>query len=163
MGFELREEPYAGTTITIVDLGSAADLAGMAGGMGGVPIPTEPGVLPEGNVELAYAATDGVVVIGSSPDFVKHVLDAGAGSSLADDARYQGLVGRVGAEHTGITFVDVAAIRGLVEGLLTDASPEERAEYEESIKPFLTPFDALVAAGQTGEDLERQHLIVTVD
>jgi hypothetical protein len=163
MGFELREEPYAGTTITIVDLGSAADLAGMAGGMGGVPIPTEPGMLPEGNVELAYAATDGVVVIGSSPDFVKHVLDAGAGSSLADDARYQGLVGRVGAEHTGITFVDVAAIRGLVEGLLTDASPEERAEYEESIKPFLTPFDALVAAGQTGEDLERQHLIVTVD
>ena len=163
MGFELREEPYAGTTITIVDLGSAADLAGLAGGMGGVPIPTEPGTLPEGNVELAYAATDGVVVIGSSPDFVKHVLDAGAGSSLADDARYQGLVGRVGAEHTGITFVDIAAIRGLVEGLLADAPPEERAEYEESIKPFLTPFDALVAAGQTGEDLERQHLIVTVD
>ena len=40
--------------------------------------------------------------IGSSPDFVKHVLDAGAGASLADDARFQGLLERVGAKHTGV-------------------------------------------------------------
>ena len=164
MGFEIREEDHGGTTITIVDLGSLEGLAGMAAGMGGIPVPTEPGSgLPEGDVELAYAATDGVVVIGSSPDFVKHVLDAGAGASLADDARYQGLVDRVGGEHTGVTFVDVAAIRGLVEGLLAEATAEERAEYEESIKPFLEPFDALIGAGVTGDDLEQQHLILTVE
>lgn len=162
MGIEIREEEYAGTTITIVSLGSLEDLAGLAGGMGGVPVPVDPSApLPEGEVELAYAATDGIVVIGSGPGFVKAVLDAGAGTSLADDGRYQGLVGRVGAEHTAVTFVDIAAIRDLVEGLLDEATAEERAEYEESVRPFLEPFDALVGATVAGE-IDTQHMIVTV-
>jgi hypothetical protein len=160
MGFDVRDEDYNGTTITTFDLGTFDDLAGLAGGMG-VPIAPVSG-LPAGNVEIAYAANDGVVVIGSSPDFVKHVLDAGAGESLADGARYKDLVGRVGAEHTGVTFLDIAAIRGLAEGLLADVSSEERAEYEESIKPFLSPFDAIVATGVTGADLEQQHILITV-
>lgn len=161
-GVTVRDEDYGGATITIIDLGDARSLLGMAGAMGGVPVPDDASGLPAGRIEIAYAATDGVVVLGSGPDFVRSVLDAGSGDSLADDSRYTGLVGRVGAEHTGVTFVDLAAIRALVEGKLAEASAEERAEYEESVKPFLDPFDALVGAGVTGTDLEQQHLIVTV-
>ena len=162
-GIDVREEQHAGTTITIIDLGTAEDLAALAGGLGGVPVPNDAtSDLPDGHIEASYAATDGVVVIGSSPDFVRHVLDAGAGQSLADDARFTGLVGRVGASHTGVSFVDIAAVRALVEGLLSEATPEERAEYEESVKPFLTPFDAFVAAGVTGDGLDRQHAVITV-
>ncbi len=162
-GIDVREEQHAGTTITIIDLGTAEDLAALAGGLGGVPVPNDATAdLPEGRVEISYAATDGVVVIGSGPAFVRHVLDAGAGESLADDARYAALVGRVGAAHTGVSFVDIAAVRGLVEGLLSEATPEERAEYEESVKPFLTPFDAFVGAGVTGDGLDQQHAIITV-
>ncbi len=162
-GIDVREEQHAGTTITIIDLGTAEDLAGLAGGLGGVPVPNDAtAALPEGRVEISYAATDGVVVIGSGPAFVRHVLDAGAGQSLADDSRYAALVGRVGAAHTGVSFVDIAAVRGLVEGLLSEATPEERAEYEESVKPFLTPFDAFVGAGVTGDGLDQQHAIITV-
>jgi hypothetical protein len=162
-GISVRDEDHAGTTITIIDLGTAKDLAALAGTLGGVPLGDGATAdLPGGHVEISYAATDGVVIIGSSPDFVGHVLDAGAGQSLADDARYTALVGRVGAAHTAVTFVDVAAVRGLVEGLLSKATPKERAEYEESVKPFLVPFDAFVTAGVTGPDLEQQHAIVTV-
>ena len=162
-GISVREEDHAGTTITIVDLGTAEDLAALAGAFGGLPVPDDAtSDLPGGHIEISYAATDGVVVIGSSPDFVKHVLDAGAGQSLADDARFSGLVGRVGAKHTGISFVDIAAARGLVEGMLADAAPADRAEYEESVKPFLTPFDAFIAATVVGGDLDQQHAIVTV-
>lgn len=162
-GITVRDEEHAGATITIVSLGSIEELAGMAGAMGGMPIPLDPSApLPEGDIEIAYAATDGVVVIGSGPDFVKAVLDAGAGASLADDARYQGLVDRVGAEHTGVTFVDIAAIRGLVEGLLVEATAEERAEYEESVKPFLEPFDALVGSMVAGDEVDTQRIIITV-
>ena len=50
-----------------------------------------------------------------SADFVKAVLDAGPGPSLADDARYQAAVGRVGAEHTGVAYVDIAGARTLIE------------------------------------------------
>ncbi len=162
-GITVREEQYAGTVITIIDLGSAEDLAALAAGLGGVPIPDDATTqLPEGNIEISYAATDGVVVIGGSPDFVKHVLDAGAGQSLADDARYTDLVGRVGASHTGVSFLDITAVRGLVEGQLSEATPEERAEYEESIKPFLTPFDAFIAAGVIENSLDEQHAVITV-
>ncbi|MEA2576896.1 MAG: hypothetical protein QOD78_484, partial [Chloroflexota bacterium] len=89
-------------------------------------------------------------------------LDAGAGQSLADDARFTALVGRVGAAHTAISFVDIAAVRGLVEGQLGKATPKERADYEESIKPFLTPFDAFVGATVTGGALDQQHALITV-
>ena len=162
-GITVREEQHAGTVITIIDLGSAEDLAALAAGLGGVPIPDDATTqLPEGNIEISYAATDGVVVIGGSPDFVKHVLDAGAGESLADDARYTSLVARVGVSHTGVNFVDIAAVRGLVESHLSEATPEERAEYEESIKPFLTPFDAFIAAGVIEDSLDEQHAVITV-
>lgn len=163
-GITVRDETYAGATITIIDLGSAQDLMGMAGALGGAMMPTDPSSmpLPVGNVEIAYTVTDDVVVLGSGPAFVKSVLDAGAGASLADDARFKGLVDRVGASHTGVSFVDIAAMRGLVEGLLSEATAADRAEYEESVKPFLVPFDAFVAATVTGDDLDAQHAIVTV-
>ena len=172
-GITVREEEHAGTTITIIDLGTAKDLAalaalmggGAAGGdgiFGGLPLPDGTSDLPDGHIEISYAATDGVVVIGSSPDFVKHVLDAGAGQSLADDARFSSLLGRVGATHTGVSYLDIAATRGLIEGLLSEATAKDRAEYEESVKPFLTPFDAFIASMVTSNDLEQQHAIITV-
>ncbi len=162
-GISVRDEDHAGTTITIIDLGTAEDLAALAAGLGGVTVPDDAtSELPDGHVEISYAATDGVVVIGSGPDFVRHVLDAGAGQSLADDPRFSGLVGRVGASHTGISFIDIAAVRGLVEGLLAEATAEERAEYEESVKPFLTPFDAYIGAAVTDNGLDQQHAVITV-
>lgn len=161
-GIEVREETYAGTTITIIDLGSAKELLDLAGAMGGAPL--DPGSvdgLPEGNLEISYAATADVVVIGSGPNFVKAALDAGAGDSLADSARYRDLVARAGAEHTGVTFLDLAAIRTLAEGFLAQATAAERAEYETSVKPFLAPFDALVVTTVVG-DIDGQHVRITV-
>ncbi|MBA2701460.1 MAG: DUF3352 domain-containing protein [Chloroflexi bacterium] len=162
-GITVREEAYAETTITIVDLGSVEDVAGLAGALSGGAAPVLPGDgLPSGQVEIAYAATDGVVVIGSGPAFVKHVLDAGSGASLADDARFQGLLSRVGSEHTGLSFIDLAAVRTMAEGLLSQATADERAEYEKSIKPFLAPFDALIGATVNGSDLDQQHSVITI-
>jgi hypothetical protein len=161
-GITTRQEDHNGTTITIVDLGDLSGLLGMAGALGGAPVPADPGAVPDAEVEIAYAATDDVVVIGSGSSFVKHVLDAGAGQSLADESRYRELVGRVGSEHTSVVFVDLAGARGLIEELLPMASAEERAEYEESIKPFLTPLDAFVAANVRSGELDVQHSVITV-
>jgi hypothetical protein len=159
-GMTTRDEAYAGQTITILDLGTVRGLAGMAGSLGGAPV--DPSMLPDDHVEIAYAATDTVVVIGSSPEFVKHVLDAGAGASLAKDARFSALLGRVGATHNGLQFVDLAAIRGLVESAMSTASAAERTNYDTSVKPFIAPFDALIAAGVVGSELDQAHLVVTV-
>jgi hypothetical protein len=164
MGVTTRDETYKGQTITVLDLGSLKGLAGMAGAFGGgLPDGADATKdLPDGNAEVAYVATDQVVAIGSSPEFVKHVLDAGAGASLADDARFQGLVGRVEANHAGLNFVDIAAVRALIEGSMASAPASERDEYEKSIKPFLTPFDAYIASGVVGGSVDQGHAIITV-
>jgi hypothetical protein len=159
-GFSVTDEQYNGETITVIDLGDLRDLAAMAGGAGSLP--TDPSSLPSGRARIAYVANDQVIAIGSSPDFIKHVLDAGAGASLADDARFKGLVGRVDAEHNAVTFLDLVAIRGLAEGAMSSATAQERAEYEESVKPFLTPFDALISTGAVGGEVDRTHMLITV-
>jgi hypothetical protein len=159
-GVTIRDETYNGSTITIVDLGDLHDLAGMAGAMGASGVSGL--ALPSGHIELAYAVTDKVVVFGSGPAFVKHVLDTTADNSIASTDRYKKLLDRVGAKNTGSYFVDIAAIRGLIESAATTADPSAMAKYKSDVQPYLAPFDALAGAGSVGGDLNRATLIITV-
>jgi hypothetical protein len=160
MGITVRDEAYAGTTITIVDLGDLTDLAGLAGLAGVSPemLGTD---LPAGRIELAYAVTDEVVVIGSGPGFVRSVLDTTPATSLAQNERYKALVSRAGA-GTGSSFADITALRELIEAGMVNADAGERAEYEENIKPFLMPIDAVVGSSAIQGDVSRSTVIVTV-
>ncbi len=160
MGVTVRDEAYAGTTITIVDLGELSDLAGLAGMAGVSPEMLGTGV-PAGRVELAYAVTDQVVVLGSGPGFVRSVLDTTPDTSLARTDRYEALISRVG-QGTGSGFVDVTAVRELIEGAMSNADPAERAEYETDIRPFLVPIDALIGSSAVAGDVSRSTVIVTV-
>ena len=154
VGATISDEPYAGTTITIIDLGEAAGLAGMAGLGSGVP-------LPAGHVEIAFALTDEAVVIGSGPAFVKHVLDTTGATSLASSDRYKALVDRAGT-GAGSSFVDIAAIRELIEKAVGAADPAALAAYEKDVKPYLAPFDAMYASSSVGGDLTRSTILITV-
>lgn len=160
MGVTVRDEAYAGTTITIVDLGELSDLAGLAG-MAGVSPEMLGTDLPTGRVELAYAVTEQVVILGSGPGFVRSVLDTTPDTSLARNDRYEALISRVG-EGTGSGFVDITAIRELIEGAMSGADPAERAEYETNVKPFLVPIDALIGSNAFQGDVSRSTVIVTV-
>lgn len=156
LGVTTRDETWNGTTITIVDLGDLARFTGMAGGTAG-RLP-----LPAGHVEIAYAVTNDVVVIGSGPGFVKQVLDTTSATSLASNERYKKLADRAGI-GTGTTFVDITAIRELVERVAIGvADPTAIARYEKDLKPFLIPFDALIASGSVAGDVNRSVVIVTV-
>jgi len=157
LGVSVRDEAYAGTTITIIDFGDVADLvaqAGLSPEMLGTGLPT-------GRVELAYAITDQVVVLGSGPGFVRHVLDTTPATSIASNERYKALAARVG-QGTGIGFADLTAIRELIESAMANADAADRVEYEQNIKPFLVPFDALVGSSSIQGDLSRSNVIVTV-
>lgn len=160
MGISIRDEDHQGTTMTVVDLGAASDLAGLAG-LAGVPPEIVGEVDPVGGerVELAYALLDDLVVVGASPSFVRAVLDTTAEISLASTERYRRLVDRVG-QGTGGVFADVTAIRELLETAM-QGSPGLPA-YEQDVKPFLVPFDALIGAGSTRDDILRNKVILTV-
>jgi hypothetical protein len=158
-GIVVTDVPYGSATITTVDFGDISSLAALAG----VPPETlgmAPGMLT-GHIELAYSITDQVVVIGSGSEFVKHVLDTTPGTSLASNDRFEALVSRIGP-GTGVTFLDIAAIRGSMEGLLPILGASATAEYEESVKPFLAPFDALIASGSFKGDVTTGKVIITV-
>ena len=59
------------------------------------------------HVEIAYAVTDQVVVIGSGPGFVKHVLDTTKDTSLASNDRYKSLADRAGT-GTGVELASTS-------------------------------------------------------
>jgi hypothetical protein len=158
MGIEVRDEDHAGTTITIVDLGDLNDLAGLAG----VPSDDMIGAVPlDGQVELAYAVTDEVVILGSGPGFVRSVLDTTPETSLASTDRYGQLIERVGP-GSGVAYADITAIRELIEEAMATSTPSDVATYEQEIKPFLAPFDALVATTSVEGDLNRSTTLITV-
>ena len=151
-GITVHDESYNGTTITIVDLGDASKLSGGADSMV-IPLPT-------GHIEIAYAVTDDVVVIGSGPAFVKHVLDTTEATSLATDPQYKRLADRVGP-GTASAFVDLAAVRGLAEKAMAGGG-QSGSKYDTDVKPFLIPFDALYASNSTSSDLNKSTVIITV-
>ncbi len=155
-GITVTDETYNGVTITVLNVGDLAKLSGMSGAA--VPLP-----LPAGNLEIAYAVTDDVVVIGSGPGFVKHVLDTTKETSLASNDRYTKLASRAGT-GTSATWVDITAIRELIEKAAADshADAAELAKYEKEIKPFLVPFDALFASGSIDGDLGHSVIYITV-
>ena len=157
VGATVSDETYNGTTITTVSLGDISKLSGMAGGSAsGLPLPT-------GNLEIAYAVTDKVVVIGSGAGFVKAVLDTTPSTSLASNETYKKLADRAGV-GTGGTFVDLEAVRGLIEKAGADGKTDaaELKKYETDVKPFLVPFDAMFAAGSIDGDLTRSVIYITV-
>jgi len=150
-GLATRSEDHNGTKITILDFSA---VPGMNPSAGGLP----PGYKPE----FAWAANKDVVVIGYASTFVKAVLDTGPGSSLADDARVKALLGRVGADNLGMTFVDIAAIRGLVEPLVQSAAPADAwAYYTREIQPYLKPFDAVISNVRKDGGSDRSTGVIT--
>jgi hypothetical protein len=147
----LKEEPYGGTTIYSLDLSGLESMAGAASGGAAPSIPA--------GTTLSFAVTDEVVVIGVGNDFVKSVLDARTGPSLADDARFSSLLARAGTENSGLIWADLAGIRAIVEPRLTG---EDKTKYETDIKPYLEPLDAVVGSTVAATDLDHTTLIVAI-
>jgi hypothetical protein len=147
-GVTSRTEDHNGTKITIIDVSAAA-------GMSGLPAGYKP--------EFAWASNADVAVIGYGAQFVREVLDAGPGSSLADDARFKGFLDRVGAENVGVGFVDVAAIRALVEPLIQAQAPADAwTRYTTDVQPYLKPLDALISNVRVDGTLNRSTSVFTV-
>ena len=147
-GVTFRDEDYHGTTISVASI----DVGALAGDA--VPIPLD-------KVEIAWAVTDEIVVLGTGPEFVKHVLDTTDATSLASNDRYEALLARVKA-GTGSVFVDIAAVRDHVEGMVKSGDAAGLKKYETDVKPFLAPFDALIASNSVGGDLTRSTIVITV-
>ena len=156
-GMSIRDETHGSATITILTIDDAGQLLELAEAMGSTDVPSA--ATPAMTIELAWSVTDDVVVLGSSPSFVRTVLDVPGAESLAENDRFEALVGRAGPEHSGLFWVDVAAARGLVEAMLP---AEERAEYDREIRPYVEALDAVLGTHVVGSDIDASSIHVTV-
>jgi Protein of unknown function (DUF3352) len=155
-GLTVHDQAYGDATITVVsiDLRTLGALAGAASGGAADGL-----TLPSGTVDLAYTVTDDVVVIGSSPAFVEHVLDTNASNSIASTPGFDAAVGRVGKDVTGLTYLDIAAVRTFAEGRL---SGDELAKYKTDVQPFLEPFETFAATSTVGGEFDTFTTVITV-
>lgn len=158
-GVAFRDETYGDATITTVDLSGLGPLLSAAAGGAGLPAPTDPGSAVPSSLKLVYSVTDQVVVLGADPTFVKAVLDARTGDSLAKNARFSALVGKAAAQNARLAWLDVAAIRDLVEKALP---ADARTKYEADVKPYLLPLDAIVSTSSIGNDFDRSTMILSI-
>jgi len=129
-GMTFRDEDHNGTKITVIDGGASAAAN-----------------LPPGyKAEFAFAVRDDLVVVGYGLNFVKDVLDAKAGSSLADSPRFKGQISKLGEENIAASFVDVDGIRLGLEPIAKQfAKPDAWATYEREIRPYLEHLDVLAS------------------
>jgi hypothetical protein len=149
-GISVTQEPYGDTTITVIDLGDLGALAGMA---------TDGAVEAPENLVISYAVTDEVVVVGYGTAFTKAVLDSRTGESLADTERFSTALAQAGTAHSALFWLDVTAIRDLVEAQVPAA---DKAEYEADVKPYLQAFDSVIGTLAPAEDVDRGTVIIRV-
>jgi uncharacterized protein DUF3352 len=148
-GAEVRTVDHNGTKITVLDFSKSPSFSA-----GSFPAGYKP--------ELALATNADISVIGIGQAWVESVLDAGPGHSLADDARFKALLDRAGSDNIAVAFVDIAAIRGLLEPLAQQSMPADSwAYYAKEIQPYLKPLDALIGTGRKDGTLDRGVTIVT--
>ncbi|HKG57702.1 MAG TPA: DUF3352 domain-containing protein [Candidatus Limnocylindrales bacterium] len=152
IGVKVTDSQYAGVTVTTVDFGDLRDLAQMANLQG---LPTT------GRFTISYASTPDVIAIGVGDAFVRSVLDAKPGSSLADDARYKSMLDGAGPRNVGSMWVDLKAVRELVETAAA-SSGASLAAYNRDVKPYLEHLDGFVETATTDGNLNRATMVLVV-
>ncbi len=149
-GITVTDEEYGGATITVVNLGGIGGLLGAA---------TEGAVEAPADLSIAYAVTDEVVVLGYGTDFVKGVLDARSGDSLAKTARFSTALAKADASNAALAWIDVAGVRGFVEGMVPS---DERADYDANAKPYLEAFDSIIGTMAPGDTIDNGTIVISV-
>ena len=151
----LTDETYAGSTITTVDVSSLGPLLStIAGGaLGGAAGGTSGGALPAipANLKLSYAVTDKVVVLSPDVAFVKAVLDAGTGGTLAASDRFKAATASVGSAGGALLWLDAAGARDLIASMVPSA---DRTTYTADFKPYLDSLDSVIGTFSPGASID---------
>jgi hypothetical protein len=143
-GLDPTDESYGDATITTVDLrplGVAEELGSK-------------------DQKLSWVVTDEIVAVGTDPAFVRAALDAPAGDSLAEQARFADLLARVGRDHRSLVWADIDAIETLA---VARREPGERARFETDIRPYLAPLGAFMGVVERDGSLDRSHGLLVLD
>lgn len=109
---------------------------------------------------VSYAVAGGRFILGVGPDFVPQALDLQAPDSLARAAGFSDTLAAAGGpDSSGFVYLDVRSIREAVEAAIPSG---KRADYDMNTRPYLAPFDRVVALNGTSGSTQFARMIVTV-
>jgi hypothetical protein len=110
-------------------------------------------------ISPAYAVGKGMAVVGSSPEEVKSILDARAGTNITAAPNYTAAIANSLPDATSLFYVDVEAVAAAVRDQL---SPDEQASYDADVGPNLRHLKAFVLSGSStaGHQTVRMFLLV---
>ena len=155
-GGSMNDVPFAGTTITTIDLGDLSSLlnqAGAGGSLGGITIPSDL------RAKLTLAVRGKLVLIGGDEGFARDVLQVDAGTTLADDAAYKRSIGRASASNLGQLYVAGASLRQLAGSVLP---AEQRPTWQTDVLPYVQPIDALLVTSTLEHGLSHTRVVLSV-
>lgn len=129
----------------------------------GAPAFVWPAPLTE-RVQPAMALSDDRFVLASNVEYLEQLLAAG-GPELADTDAYESVVAEGSGENTSMQFVAlIDPIREAIERLvLPDVSDEDRASYEDDMKPNLEPLAAFGIVARQDGDFNKVEIRLTFD
>jgi hypothetical protein len=139
-GITVEEQQHGDATITVINLGSAL--------VPGTSIPS-----------LAVTVAGGRLYIGVD-DFVTRALDQTEADSLAAAPRLQSALSATSRENAALVYVDLAALRGFVEGMIPS---DERSKYDSEFKPFVEPITQLVLVGRNEQGIYSSNVFLYVE
>ena len=150
-GLTMSDQQDGAATITTLSIATGAlSLPGATGGAGGTPA----------SVSISWTLADGRFVLGMGPDVVRNFLDLPAGQSLGTTPAFSAALASAGGPSTGgFAYLDLRAIRATAESVIP---PADRSNYEANIRPYLLPFDRLVAVNGVEGSTITTRAIVTV-
>ncbi len=138
-GVTVEEQQHGDATITVIGVGSL---------LGENPISS-----------VSVTVSGGRMLLGVG-DFVVNALDRAAADSLAAQAEYSTAVAAGGSANAGVMYLDIAALRGVAEGMIPVPM---RALYEQQQKPFLTPLSHMVVVSTTDGPITVGHMFLYVE
>ncbi|MGH2529627.1 MAG: DUF3352 domain-containing protein [Actinomycetota bacterium] len=134
-----EQEEYKGVTITWFSVPDAAAV----------------GVAP------AYAVTDGMAIIASSPEEVKDLIDArSGGGTITSAARFQQVMAHADAENTVLFYVDIEVVTAAIRDAL---SPEEQASFDADVRPNLDPLKAYITTGTSSPERSMVRMFLLIE
>ena len=152
-GISVDETDVAGVTVTTIrweDPGAGQEAM----------LPAPPAIVVE------YAVTDDRALIGFGDRFVRRALELDADASLAAQPRFSDAVAELGGpESVGITWVDIAGVRVMLEATLgpwLGIGPSADPEVGE-LGAWLQPLDRVVAVGRLEGDVLVQRMALLVE
>lgn len=111
-------------------------------------------------VAPAYAVTDGMAIVASSPEEIKDLIDARTGGrNITASDRFQQALGHAAVENTAIYYVDIEAVTGAVRDALP---PEQQASFDADVGPNLEPLKAFIftTSGTAERSTGRMFLLI---